>query len=583
MYRAAFKPPFLRLVTPFSYARLAVKFWPFYTSATLMMGSWLAANHYQPWVTAHSEFLAALALTAVSFGALVANRKLRVDAPTSARLLFTLALIPLLQTATSQVFFVGDAWIAALYLGATGVAVVASTRATVVVGPGFVAGFAMTLLAGAVLSTLVAFAQQFETDTGLLSLYIAQVRPGGRPFANLAQPNQLASLIGIGLGGLFLLFERRKLSAGVAVFVAVLLTVSLAMTQSRTAVLFFIVVGGALVLARRRLSLRTPAWVIGALAALWGAAFVAWPSLIRWLLLPQAESFSKRIQPGGRSLIWNQLREAAWQRPWTGYGWNQVSVAQVAVAADFPPTEFVEHSHNLVLDLLLWNGIPIGLAVIGVGVIWLWRRTRRARDAESLFGLFVIAVLLCHAMVEFPLDYLYFLVPFGAAIGVVEAFSGASTSSVSTRVGWIATSVVSGVTVFAAIDYWHVEESFRDMRFAVARIGRPMSGDEPTPLITQFTQLAAFRRFSLSMPRTAMSAEELESMRQIVHRYPYAPSLYRYALAQGLNRDLAGAKLTLRQLKQMHGEAPYANGQQELKQLAADQYPQLRALVSVDE
>ena len=582
MKRAAFEPPFLRSAPLFS-ASLALTLWPFYTGAMLMLGSWLAANHYQPWVTAHSELLAALALLAASFGGLIAGGTPRIAIPTTAKFLLTLALIPLVQAASGHIFFAGDAWLAALYLVSTGVAVVASTRATSVVGPGFVVGFAVTLLAGAVCSSFVAFAQQFETDAGLLSLYIAQVRPGGRPFANLAQPNQLASLIGIGLVGLFLLFERRKLSTGVAVFIAVLLTVSLAMTQSRTAVLFFIVVGGALVLARKRVSLRTPGWGIGAPATLWGIAFVAWPSVIRWLLLPPAESFSKRVQPGGRSLIWNQLWEAAWQRPWSGYGWNQVSVAQVAVAADFPPTEFVEHSHNLVLDLLLWNGIPIGLAVIGVGAVWLWRRTREARDAESLFGLFVITVLLCHAMVEFPLDYLYFLVPFGAAIGVVEAFSGASTFSVSTRVGWIAISVVSGVTMFAALDYWNVEESFRDMRFAVARIGKPMSGDEPAPLFTQFTQLAAFRRFSLSMPRMGMSTDELESMRQIVHRYPYAPSLYRYALAQGLNRDIAGAKLTLRQLKQMHGEAPFAKGQQELKQLAADQYPQLRALISVDE
>ena len=36
--------------------------WPLLANALLILGAWLLSNHYPPWVTAHSELLAALAV-----------------------------------------------------------------------------------------------------------------------------------------------------------------------------------------------------------------------------------------------------------------------------------------------------------------------------------------------------------------------------------------------------------------------------------------------------------------------------------------------------------------------------------------
>ena len=68
--------------------------------------------------------------------------------------------------------------------------------------------------------------------------------------------------------------------------------------------------------------------------------------------------------------MWQQVWEAIWLQPWTGYGWNQVSNAQAAVVGHYPDSRLIEHSHSLPLDLLVWNGVPLGGLIVAVAVVW---------------------------------------------------------------------------------------------------------------------------------------------------------------------------------------------------------------------
>ncbi len=555
--------------------------WPLLVSALLMAAAWLVSNHYPPWVTAHSELLAALALGALWLGALRAGQRRGIALPASALFLLAMAAVPVLQTINGPIFFFGDGWIASLYLMATALAVVAAAHAANSTGTALPVGSAWTLLTAALLSCAIAWVQRFELDAGPLVLHIAALKPGHAPFANLGQPNQLASLLALGLAGTWFLFEQRRLARRWVVALALLLVVSLAMTQSRTPLLMFAVAAPALWLGQRRWPVRTSPWAVPGLAGVWTLAFVAWPRVIDAVNLAAAASVANRMQAGPRTVIWSQLWDAVWLRPWTGFGWNQVSVAQVAVAADHPLSRYVEHGHNLLLDLLLWNGVPLGLLIIGIGALWLWRRVREVGNTQGLFGLLVVGLLLAHAMVEFPLDYLYFLVPFGVAIGLVEASrpNRAPGLSMPAAAGWATAVVFFGVTAWAAVDYWRVEEAYREMRFTVARVGRPMVTEPPPLLATQFTQLAAFHRFSLSTPHPGMSAQEVDCMRKVAHRFAYSPSLYRYALAQAWSGDIDGARLTLRQMRQLHGDKPHEAAQHELRELAQGEHPELRGLL----
>ena len=550
-----------------------------YGSSLLLLLAWLVSNHYPPWVASHSELLAAVAAALALGAALAGSRVNGLRVPRAALFLAALALVPLVQAAAGQVVFFGDAWIAALYLAGAACCVAASAEVASRRRPDWPALLALTLVAGAVLSSWIAWVQALQVHVGFLEMHVMGVRRGNAPYANLGQPNQLATLLALGVAGLCHLFETKRISRRVAFAAAAWLVVTMALTLSRTSLLLFMAAGITLWLCRRRLPLRTTVPAVVALAATWAVAYFFQPVLTDSLGLTSGATIAGRAAAGPRTVIWSQLWDAVWLHPWVGYGWNQVSMAQIAVAADHPVSRLVEHSHNLALDLRLWNGVPLAVLVMGAGCAWLVHRMRRIRTATGVFGFLVIGLLLAHSMVEFPLDYLYFLVPFGFALGLVEADTGGlGGPSLPWPMALGGTVLVAGLIGGAAWDYWQVEAAYLDMRFTVARIGRPMVTQAPPPPRTQFTQLAAFHTFSLTTPRRGMSEAEMAWMRNIAHRYSYAPSLYRYALAQALNGDLDGARLTMCQLRQLHGDVRYREGKRELLLLADTDYPFLKKL-----
>lgn len=573
--RLASRPYFFAAMEPTTSRHWALNF-----CALPLVLAWLVANHYPPWVASHSELLAAVAAGALAIGAMDRGHPPAIGIPAAALFLAGLAVIPLAQAATGHIWFFGDAWIASLYLLCAGWTVLWSARACEI-DKHWANRFATALLAGAVLSSIAALLQFFHLNAGALALYIPAVPPGRPPFGNLAQPNQLTSLMGLGLAGLWLLYERRRVAGVWALTAALLLILTMAMTRSRTALLLF---GAALLcqvwFGRRLPGLRMPRWVLGGLIAVWVGLFLSWPGFVDALdQEPVLASTASRLEAGPRTVIWSQLMQAVWERPLTGFGWNQISVAQMVVAGDGPRSRLTEHSHNLLLDLVLWNGVPLALLVLGMAGWWVARTLPRIRTESGAFGLLVMALLLAHSMVEFPLDYLYFLVPFGIALGlVVNDSKEPAVFAVPRRAGRVVIAIFVAITTFSAVDYWRIEEEFREMRFTVARIGRPMVTEAPPLLRTTFTQLSAFHHFALSTPRPGMSAQEVEWMRKVAYRYGQSPLLYRYALAQALNGDIEGARLTLSKMLNIHGDIPYLKAKHELIHLAGTEYPELRKL-----
>lgn len=90
---------------------------------------------------------------------------------------------------------------------------------------------AMLMTVGAVVSVYIALNQWLKLPG---SIWMADLSPGARPFANLAQPNNLATLLCLGLAGVIYMFETRRLGVWVSSGLAIFLFFGLALTQSRT-------------------------------------------------------------------------------------------------------------------------------------------------------------------------------------------------------------------------------------------------------------------------------------------------------------------------------------------------------------
>ena len=543
----------------------------------VVMGvAWLVPNHYLPWVAFHSEVTAAIGFVILA-GATLGSAAGPIAWPRLAVLLLLLAVVPLLQAATGRIFFWGDAWIASLYLLGAALAVVTGHRLVRVHEPELALSmFWWVVLAGALASVFVALCQWLGLTIGLLAV---DMRPGGRPFANLAQPNHLSTLLVLGMVAAFALAQRGFFGPMALVAILPLLVFGVAMTGSRAG---WLQVGGLslwLMVMHGRSRLEVPRGVAVSMPLFLVAAVLAWPVLSDWLHLSGGRTGAEQSHAGTRPIHWGSMVDALTREPLFGYGWNQVSVAQARVAADHAPTsEMIEHSHNLLLDLLVWNGLPIGLLVIAVLVWWVSRQVVACRNAPVAWLLAGVGVVLVHAMFEFPLEYAYFLLPVGLMMGMAQALSTRDPVWATPR--WLTAVPATAALVlltWTIVEYVELEETHRLRRFAAARIGDLTAGDS-RPMPKMLTQQRAFLEFARSQARRGMSTDELEAMRQVAQRFGYPPVLLRYALAAALNGRPDDARETLQRLCKNHPAPRCREGQVAWETGGREQFPELRGI-----
>jgi hypothetical protein len=547
---------------------------PLLFAVLVLLLAWLLPNHYFPWVVAYQEFASFIAgLLLIATTLLIKQLKL---SPAMCGF-FILACIPLLQQFAGLIYFAGDAWMAALYL--LGFALMVLAGYNLSLQPAGLLYFAQLLAAalvmGAVLSMWIAL-RQWLLLSG--SIWVADLPPGGRPFANLAQPNSLATLLCMGLAGVLYFYEKRQIGRLAGGLLAVFLLFGVALTQSRTpwvaALAVTVFWGWKATLYKPRLALRGLLGWMG----VYVLCIVALPQIAEWLHLSSSDPLA-RAQSLERWGMWVQFWQAIWQGPLWGYGWNQVSVAQVSVSLAYPVPILTEHSHNILLDLLLWNGPLLGGLIIVCIAAWLARLGWRARSTESLFALLAAGFVLVHGMLEFPLEYAFFLFPLGLLLGMVAAEQRPAREFELPR--WLLGAVlVLGIGMFGWVwqEYRIIEEDHRLMRFEAARIG-DLKAEQPAPDVLVLSQLREFIRFARTPATEHMNAEQLEWMRKVAHRYPHTFSLFRYALALGLNNQPAAARQQLLILQSLHGEKDYAEARQAWQTLQT-KHPQLVWVIS---
>ena len=291
------------------------------------------------------------------------------------------------------------------------------------------------------------------------------------------------------------------------------------------------------------------AGAILAMAAFYVAASAAWN-----LQSAPGRAPEELRTSGTRPLIWRDALSAVTREPLWGFGWTQVGAAQQAVALERPSYfEHVEHAHNLLLDFLVWAGIPVGGTLALLCLLALASQVRRVSDPRAVWLMTGALGLFAHALLELPLEYAYFLIPFGVSLGMVNALSARPPAALSLPRWALPTAgaALGTVLTVVALDYLPAEESLRMARLETSRIGTDRINSQ-TPELRVLDQLEAFLRFVRTEPHAGMTAAELDEMRKVSQRFGFAPSLYRYAIALGLNGQPGEAARTLQRLCHIH-------------------------------
>ncbi len=387
--------------------------------------------------------------------------------------------------------------------------------------PELVRAVALAWLLAASASTAIALVQYF----GLAEPFAGWISASalGEAFANLRQRNQFASLTVIGMASLFLLVPRemRRWPAWAAMC---WLAIGNAATTSRIGLLQMVVLG-ALACAwpgpRRE---RALLWTAGLLA--YGVAAMALPSLLEaalgqpgsrlWVRVAGVEACSSRW------VLWSNVLELIAQRPWLGWGWGELDYAHFVNLYDGPRfCDILDNAHNLPLHLAVELGLPAALLAC-VGLLWAIARAApwHETDAVRQMAWAVLAVIVLHSLVEYPLWYGPFQLAFGLCLGLLWPARGArALPSPAARAGAAAlTAVVVLACAYSAWDYRRVSQIYLPAEArAPGRRDNPLSEARKSWL---FRSQARFAELTIT-PLTAANAQwTFDSAADLLHYSP---------------------------------------------------------------
>ncbi|MFM0143292.1 PglL family O-oligosaccharyltransferase [Paraburkholderia sp. RL18-085-BIA-A] len=517
------------------------------------------ANHTYPIPTFYAEFtaLALHLLTGAGVVLLMATAKPRITfaSPTVALvpLLFGVVLVAqsvLLPVAEPSMNWLGGGFLLAAWM---------ATHA----GYGFARAkldetalrwAAGALIVGGLFAVFSQVIQLFHLETRVSPFVVAyNVTVERRPFGNMAQANHLATYIAFAMAGALFLVQTRRLAVGIWLLISTIFAVGLALTVSRGPWLqmgVIVVAGFWMAFAQTRneplLRRSNREWVIPiALAVL----FFVVNALIRWANvhyhLELAQSAAERFKDAGQIAP----RLALWKYGWTmfkthpllGVGWGEFPSYQFELVKTLGGVEIANNSHDIFIDLLAKTGL-IGIAIVLIGLVaWLVRVVRAPQSAGRVFGIALIGVLTMHALVEYPQQYMFFLLPAMFVFGLLET---RPLRLVPGRLSFGAFAVVvfGGLAALYPVyrDYARAEVLYYGSRPAEQYTANPSF------------LFQAWGEYGLAtlQPMNSMDLQhKLAIHKQAIALLPGETVLRRYAVLQALSGDTAAALDTVERLR----------------------------------
>lgn len=513
-----------------------------FLAAILLGFAWLSPFHYNPWVMFSSEmstFAAGLSVLAVLF---YQNIKI----PRAQLLLLPFTLIPVVQWAFGLVFDFSTALLSSLYLLGFWFMVLAGYNLSLdqKKRDQIFSGFSLLIIITSLFTSLIAIFQWLNIESHLIyTLHLI----GNRPYGNFGQPNNMATFLIIGLLGCLYLYEKHKVTLWLLLPSALIILFTIALSQSRTSwiVFPFLLIYWMVKQFGKQKRFR---FVQG---LLWCLAFF----LIAGLILPyitqfiefstnteitETSSFVARAGTGHERIgMWIQILHAIAQQPWLGYGWSQTSVAVVDSIQYGTVHVWFNSAHNVLLDIIIWNGIPIGIVIIAYFACWFVWLNQQAKETISIIAIMMVCTVLIHAMLEFPQRYAYFLLTCGFLLGIIQAqtpvLKGIVLNKQVLRLIW-------GISVILLVAIWrdyNVYVTNSNLLFKNKQPNAEILGSNQIFILTQFEQRLKWIEMK---PETTLSDADLAVWGNFVKNKATPYNLRKYAQLLAYNGKVEQAE-----------------------------------------
>lgn len=513
-----------------------------FLAAILLGSAWLSPFHYNPWVMFSSE----MSTFAAGLSVLAALFYQNIKIPRAQILLLPFTLIPIVQWGCGLVFDLSTALLSTFYLLGFWFMVLAGYNLSLdqKKRDQIFSGFSLLVIITSLFTSLIAIFQWLNIESHLIyTLHLI----GNRPYGNFGQPNNMATFLIIGLLGCLYLYEKNKVTVWLLLPSALIILFTIALSQSRTSwiVFPFLFIYWVVKQFGKQKRFR---FVQG---LLWCLAFF----LIAGLILPyitqfiefstnteitETSSFVARAGSGHERIgMWIQILHAIAQQPWLGYGWSQTSVAVVDSIQYGTVHVWFNSAHNVLLDIIIWNGIPIGVVIIAYFTCWFLWLNQQAKETISIIAIMMVCTVLIHAMLEFPQRYAYFLLTCGFLLGIIQAqtpiLKGIVLNKQVLRLIW-------GISLILLLAIWrdyNVYVTNSNLLFKNKQPNAEILGSNQIFILTQFEQRLKWIEMK---PKTTLSDADLAVWGNFVKNKATPYNLRKYAQLLAYNGKVEQAE-----------------------------------------
>lgn len=517
-------------------------------SGFLFFLSWTITNHHAPWNTFYQEFLA---LAGIFF--LFPWRK----SPSTSKNIFS--LITLWCSVLTAQYFIQKIYFGDYLFGIGVISILWMSylsgkqsfyreNSTEINNETVVYA---TILAAALANSIVGLSQWLGVSANIFSL----PSPTYRVYGNMAQPNQLATLLALGLISLIHFDAKKQVNTFWLLVTSAVLSFTLASTGSRTGALSFTVLIVIILFFYKNFKVFT------ALRWLAPAFVIFWLTYTNWSLLAiggnsrTVLSFSS----SGRLELWEQMIMAIGMKPWLGWGWLNLGEAQYAAmkASSLPVKINIDHAHNIFMDFFIWFGIPFGFFLIFKITKFFLESfhliKENSQNHSRLIAFLMLTPIGIHSLLEYPFAYIYFLIPIGFFIGQIENSNNLTTQNTTkqktiTFAAAISTVIFSGIIAF---DYYKIEKDFFAARLEKEFFTETKNRhqyDENFNFLTQYKSLLHLAKSDQT------NSPEISQARKTTMRFPWLSSHKQYYVELLRNKECFKAGSQIEIIERLFGE-----------------------------
>ncbi|WP_336138855.1 O-antigen ligase family protein [Acinetobacter ursingii] len=340
---------------------------------------------------------------------------------------------------------------------------------------------------------------------------------GNRMYANIAQPNNMATILLIGFFSIFILYDNYKLNLYIFLSLQLIILFSIVLSQSRTVWISLFLTFFILIANNKKLNKKSTIYLFQFFLLIYFSIWFYLPTLGEILGITQIDSLFDRVSTGYlRIPMWEHMIYAVLQKPWSGYGWYQTQNAQLVGVFLFKNEGYLNSAHNIILDILLWVGLPIGVLILIYFVYILFLLYKSIKNSISLIVFLIVLCIVVHANLEYPLFYAFLLFPFGFFIGLLIG---------NLHIRAIGIHIYSVQVVFI-LYFMCLSWIYKEYDQAQSRLGYASGLSETGNLsLTSgneifLTQLYARESFLLASPKAKYNIIEINSLKKYIESEP---------------------------------------------------------------